>query len=762
MPNHLTGQARVKAIISGVVQGVGFRPFIYQLAHKHKLVGYVTNTSTGVEIEVEGSEEDVHAFLKAIPEERPPLALISSIKTHPLTPLGEEAFLIKKSQVYAHRSTLISPDVCICEDCLREVFDPNDRRHRYPFINCTNCGPRYTIIDDIPYDRPNTSMRKFPMCKECGSEYNDPGDRRFHAQPNACFQCGPEVFLYDKEKKPVLCNDPILETIKLLEKGFIVAIKGLGGFHLAVDAENSEAVMQLRERKPRKEKPFAIMSKDLNAISQYATISQADKELLTSFKRPIVLAPKKQPNTLSEGIAPGINNFGVMLPYTPLHYLLMEGKFWALVMTSGNITEEPICIDNHEAFSRLKGIADYFLIHNRDILQRSDDSVCQIINEKVRLIRRSRGYVPLPLFFDKDLPQVLACGAEEKNTICLTKENKVFVSQHIGELENLETLQFFEHVISHLKRILEIEPKILAYDLHPQYLSTKWALEQRGVKLIGIQHHHAHILSCLAENGDFSPVIGLALDGIGYGEDGRLWGGELLLVDKARYKRLAHLSYRPLPGGEKAIKAPWRMAISYLYPIYGKGLLELVLPFKGVIEQKRIEKVMYMIERGINCPLSSGLGRLFDAVSAMIGIKYHIDYSAQAAIELEMCQEETDEGYEFSVNTKQMPWEIDPNPVISAIVRDLKTGVPRGIISGRFHKGTVNMLVKICNLAREETGLKKIALSGGVFQNAYLISQMENRLKALGFIVYSHSQVPCNDGGISLGQATGVALLHDS
>jgi len=750
---------RVKVIICGVVQGVGFRPFIYQLAQKHRLGGCVTNTSTGVEIEVEGEEEDIEAFLKDISTKSPPLALINSIKTYPLTPLGEEAFLIKESQVYAHRSTLISPDVCICEDCLRELFDKNDRRYRYPFINCTNCGPRYTIIDDIPYDRANTSMRKFPMCKECAAEYNNPKSRRFHAQPNACFQCGPKVFLYDKEKRPIFCNDPILETIKLLKKGFIVAIKGLGGFHLAVDAENSESVMKLRKKKPRKGKPFAIMSKDLNAISQYANISQADRELLTSFQRPIVIVPKKEPNTLAEGIAPGIKNFGVMLPYTPLHYLLMEREFLALVMTSGNISEEPICIENDEAFSKLKGIADYFLIHDRDILQRSDDSVCQIINEKVRLIRRSRGYVPLPIFFDRDLPQVLACGALEKNTICLTKENKAFISQHIGDLENLESLQFFEHVISHLKRILEIEPEIVAYDLHPQYLSTKWALEQKGIKLIGVQHHHAHILSCLAENGDFSKVIGLALDGTGYGEDERLWGSEVLVVDKASYKRLAHLAYRPLPGGEKAIKEPWRMAISYLYPIYGRKLLELSLPLKEVIEKKKIEKIIYMIEHGINCPLSSGLGRLFDAVSAMLGIKYYIDYSAQAAIELEMCQEEADEGYEFFIDTKEMPWKIDPNPVISAIVEDLRRGVSRGIICGKFHKGIVNILVRICNLAREKTGLKKVALSGGVFQNAYLLTQMENKLKELGFVVYSHSQVPCNDGGISLGQTMKIALL---
>jgi len=752
---------RVKVVVSGVVQGVGFRPFIYRLAHKHRLAGYVTNTSRGVEIEVEGKEEDIDAFIKAITKNSPPIALISSIKTYPLTPLGEKAFLIKKSKVYAYRSTLISPDVCICEDCLRELFDKNDRRYRYPFINCTNCGPRYTIIDDIPYDRANTSMRKFPMCKECAAEYNNPKSRRFHAEPNACFKCGPKVFLYDKEKRPIFCNDPILETIKLLKKGFIVAIKGLGGFHLAVDAENSKAVMKLRKRKPRKEKPFAIMSKDLDDICQYANISEADRKLLTSLERPIVIVPKKEKNPLSEGIAPRIKNFGVMLPYTPLHYLLMEGGFLALVMTSGNISEEPICIENDEAFSKLKGIADYFLVHNRDILQRTDDSVCQIVNGKVRIIRRSRGYVPLPLFFDGDLPQVLAVGASEKNTICLTKENKAFISQHIGDLENLETLQFFEHVISHLKRILEIEPKILAYDLHPQYLSTKWALEQKGVKLIGVQHHHAHILSCLAENGDFSKVIGLALDGTGYGEDGRLWGGEILLVDKARYKRLAHLAYRPLPGGEKAIKEPWRMAISYLYPIYGRRLLELPLPLKKVIEQKKIEKIIYMIEHGINCPLSSGLGRLFDAAAAMIGIRYYIDYSAQAAIELEMCRDEVDEGYEFFIDTKEMPWKIDPNPAVLAIIQDLKRGVSRCIISGKFHKGIVDVLVRICSLAREKTGLKKIALSGGVFQNAYLLTQMENRLKELGFVVYSHCQVPCNDGGISLGQAMKVALLSN-
>lgn len=745
---------RVKVGIEGIVQGVGFRPFIYQLAHQYHLAGYVTNTSTGVEIEVEGETEDIETFLKAIPEQKPPLALITHISSKPIPLQNESVFQIKPSQVKAKRTTLISPDVCICEDCLRELFDPKDRRFRYPFINCTNCGPRYTIINDIPYDRANTSMRRFKMCPQCEAEYNDPTNRRFHAQPNACWECGPRVFLYDAHACEVPCDDPIKETIKLLEAGHIVAIKGLGGFHLAVDACNEAAVKRLRQRKCREEKPLAVMSRDIETIKIYAILTPEAITLLTSPQRPIVIVPQKQPNPLAPSIAPGILDFGVMLPYTPLHYLLMEGNYLALVMTSGNLSEEPICIDNEEAFRRLKGIADYFLIHNRDILQRSDDSVARIINGKARLIRRSRGYVPVPVFLERDFPHILACGGEEKNVVCLVKDNRAFLSQHIGDMENMETLSFFEHVITHLKRILEITPTIIAYDLHPEYLSTKWALEQQGVKLIGIQHHHAHIMSCLAENKDiFSPVIGLALDGTGYGPDGTLWGGEILLVNGANFKRLAHFKYYPLPGGAKAIKEPWRMGVSYLYPLYGEDIPKLPLVLNQSIPADQIRLICQVIKKQVHCPLSSGVGRLFDAVSALLGLKLKIAYSAQAAILLEMIREDVEKGYQFNLDTHHHPWQIDPAPVFKAIVEDIKAGISPSIISGRFHLGLVDILEEICVKLREKTRINKIALSGGVFQNSYVLEATENRLQTKGFIVYSHSQVPTNDAGIALGQA---------
>jgi hydrogenase maturation protein HypF len=750
---------RVKTLIQGIVQGVGFRPFIYRLARFYHLSGYVINTSNGVRVEIEGEEEDIKDFLEAISFKKPPLALITHIETSTIPLRDQNDFSISSSEVKEEKKTLISPDICVCKDCLEEMFDKKDRRYLYPFINCTNCGPRYTIISDIPYDRINTSMKRFKMCPHCQKEYEDPSNRRFHAEPNACPICGPKISLYNAKRGLIKHKDSIKEAINLLERGYILAIKGLGGFHLAVDAKNERAVERLRKRKHREEKPLAIMSKDIEAIKTYAFLCPEDISLLTSTQRPIVIVPRKKPNPLTQSLSPDTNDFGVMLPYTPLHYLLMEGDFKALVMTSGNISEEPICIDNAEAFRRLDGIADYFLMHNRDILGRCDDSIARVINGKPRLIRRSRGYVPLPIFLETSFPSVLACGAEEKNTICLLKDDCAFLSQHIGELENLETLSFFEHVIEHLKRILEIDPKIIAYDLHPQYLSTKWAKEKEGIKLIGIQHHHAHILSCLAENRDiFSPVIGLALDGTGYGSDGHLWGGEVLLVKSKAFKRLAHLFYYPLPGGYKAIKEPWRMAISYLYYIFGKDVFSLPLKINELIAKDKLQLVFQMIEKHVNCPLTSSLGRLFDAISAILGFKLSIAYSAQAAIFLEHIREETKEGYLFDLNINTNPWQIEPRPVIEEIIGDLKDNVPIDVISGRFHKGLVNVLKEVSLLAREKTGINKVALSGGVFQNSYILAELEMALIENGFIVYSHSQVPANDAGISLGQAVMAGL----
>ncbi|MBW2331310.1 MAG: carbamoyltransferase HypF [Deltaproteobacteria bacterium] len=509
----------LRLVVNGIVQGVGFRPFVYQLAHHYGLKGKVANTSSGVTIHIEGGEQRIQTFVHDLTEKSPPLAHITEISSSYEPARGYERFTIQDSQRRSSRLTLISPDMAICDDCLRELFDPKDRRYKYPFINCTNCGPRYTIIDDIPYDRPNTSMKHFKMCQQCRKEYDDPVNRRFHAQPNACAVCGPNVALYDNRRAPVLARDLIKRAAEFLKKGYIVAAKGLGGFHLAVDAENSDAVIRLRQRKHREEKPLALMSYDLDRIRRYAHIEPGEEVLLTSPQRPVVLLKKKYPNPLSPEISPRNRNFGVMLPYTPLHYLLLSYDFTALVMTSGNISEEPIAIDNQDAFERLGDIADYFLIHNRDIYLRSDDSIVRRLDGATRFIRRSRGYIP----------------------------THAFLSQHMGDLENLETYRFFELTVRHMKRILDIDPQIAAYDLHPDYLSTRYAQEQKGIKMIPVQHHHAHIVSCMAENRLNGPVIGLSFDGTGYGTDGRIWGGEVLIVETHQFTRAAHLAYLPMP-----------------------------------------------------------------------------------------------------------------------------------------------------------------------------------------------------------------------
>ena len=597
--------------INGIVQGVGFRPFVYQLAIAHKLQGRVSNTSSGVSIHIQGESSAIEAFSRELTQNPPPLAHITQV-TQDEAPLKEyRDFSIIKSQSQGHRFTLISPDVSICKDCLEELLDPDDRRYQYPFINCTNCGPRYTIIDDIPYDRPKTSMRNFQMCAQCQAEYDDPMDRRFHAQPNACPVCGPTVQLCDNQGTALAVQDPIAEAVGLLKAGHILAIKGLGGFHLVVDAENQVAVTALRERKHREEKPLAVMSYDVAAIRQYALASPEEEQLLLSPQRPIVLLPKKKPAMLAEGVSPHSRYYGVMLPYTPLHYLLLKDNFKALVMTSGNMSEEPIAIDNQDALERLKPMADYFLLHNRDIYLRSDDSVVKTINGQVRFFRRSRGYVPRPVFLKKPVRPILACGAELKNTICLTREDQAFLSQHVGDLENLATYNFFKKTIQHLKRILDIEPETIACDMHPDYLSTRYAREQDQIEVLEVQHHHAHIAACMAENQVEGSLIGLAFDGTGLGTDGHIWGGEILVASFDQFERVAHLAYVPMPGGASAIKEPWRMAISYLYRAYGKDLLCLDLPLFKKVKQHKIETIIAMIDKKINSPYTSSLGRLF-------------------------------------------------------------------------------------------------------------------------------------------------------
>ncbi|RKY87220.1 carbamoyltransferase HypF, partial [candidate division KSB1 bacterium] len=678
-----------KIEINGVVQGVGFRPFIYRLALKNNLKGYILNNSSGVEIEVEGYIEEIDNFLKEIQINPPPLAEITGISKTLSSLKKYDGFTIRESKAKEETLTLISPDISICDDCIKELFNTQDRRYLYPFINCTNCGPRYTIIEGIPYDRKNTSMKVFKMCRECQSEYDNPLNRRFHAQPNACPKCGPHVKLIDNNGNKIVDSNPLMKTIELLKNGRIVAIKGLGGFHLACDAENDYAVKTLRKRKHREEKPLAIMSENLDIIESFARVSLEEKKLLCSPQRPIVLLRKKIPNSISGYISPGNNYFGVMLPYTPLHYILLRGNFKALVMTSGNLTEEPIAFENMDALKRLNKIADYFLVHNREIYIRNDDSVYRIFNKKTYPIRRSRGYVPFPVFLKKKVPSVLGCGAELKNTICLTKGDKAFLSQHIGDMENYETLKSFEKSIEHLKNILEIEPEIIAYDLHPDYLSTKYALNLRNKKLIGVQHHFAHILSCMAENQLEETVIGISIDGTGYGTDGNIWGGEFLIVSEDDFERVAHFEYVPMPGGEKAIKEPWRMGLSYLYHTYGDELNNLDIKFLREIDTNDKRIILRMIEKNINSPLTSSCGRLFDGVASLISIRQNVKFEGQAAIELENKippdWKFSDRKYHYNIFSERGKKIIKIDGIIRGIVIDIMKRKSRNIISYKFH-----------------------------------------------------------------------------
>ncbi len=750
MPN-ITAAKRID--VNGIVQGVGFRPFVYNLALQYDLKGEVANTAAGVSILLEGSPEGIQAFETDLTENCPPLAHIVEITARSASVKPYTEFRIVKSRGQARMSTLISPDVSICDDCLRELFDPNDRRYLYPFINCTNCGPRYTIIDDIPYDRPTTSMRHFKMCDACQTEYDDPTNRRFHAQPNACAQCGPHVSLYDNRCKSLNTEDSIKMAAELIHQGQIVAVKGLGGYHLVVDALNSDAVMRLRRRKLREEKPFAIMSPDLESIREYARVRPEEETLLTSVQRPIVLLQKRNPNLISEAVAPGNKYWGVMLPYTPLHYLLLKNGFSALVMTSANLSEEPIAIDNEDAFERLADIADVFLTHNRDIYLRSDDSILKYTAGHKRYIRRSRGFVPIPVFLDREVPAILACGAELKNTICLTKGDKAFLSQHIGDLENMMTLDFFKLTAAHLQRILEIRPEIIACDMHPDYLSSLFAREQTDMRLIEVQHHHAHVVSCMAEHQLNGTVIGLAFDGTGYGPDGTIWGGEVLVADSQQFERAAHLAEVPMPGSNAAIKEPWRMAISYLQATFGENVLDLDLPFVKEIEPRKIKILLEMILKGVNCPQTSSLRRLFDAVAAIAGIRKQVNFEGQAAMELEMLAAGRGDAIYDIQWTSHGPIEIQPQTIIRGVVQDVHNGLSPAEISFKFHQTLIALFAEICETIRRRHDLNRVILSGGCFQNSLLLKGLIGQLEAKHFEVYAHQQVPANDGGIALGQA---------
>ena len=758
---------RRRLTVTGVVQGVGFRPFVYGLALQHGLTGFVGNDSGGVFIEVEGGETAVTHFHHSLIHHPPPLAHIEHVTSEELPAQGSRSFVIVHSQAQAAANTLISPDICLCDDCYRELFDPHNRRYRYPFINCTNCGPRFTIIKDIPYDRPLTTMADFAMCPVCQAEYNNPLDRRFHAQPNACPVCGPQVWLENGERLAGVGDEAVLAAQRLLAAGQIVAVKGLGGFHLACDATSDAALALLRARKGRVDKPFAVMARDVAAVRQFAHLSPAEEALLTSKERPILLLNQKEANALSPLVAPGNNTIGVMLPYTPLHYLLLEPQSPianrqspVLVMTSANYSNEPIVRDNDEARQRLAPLTDAFLMHNREIYGRCDDSVVRVIGERLSVngnpitdhllpLRRSRGYAPFPVKLPFAVPPTLAVGGELKATFCLAKGEYGYMSQHIGDMENWETLQAFEAAVSHYQAIFRAEPELLVCDLHPGYLSTRWAQEQTAVPVIAVQHHHAHIASVMAEHrlDGQTPVIGFSFDGTGYGTDGAVWGGELLLADYRGFTRAAHLKYVPLVGGDVAVKRPYRLALAHLH---AAGLAwDDDLPCVAACPADEQRVLRQMLAKQINSVPTSSMGRLFDAVAALLGIRQVVTYEGQAAIELEvMAARDVAEQYQFGWHGE----EIDPAPVLAEVVQDLRAGVAAAVIAARFHNAVADLIVQLSLQMRRGHGLNQVALSGGVFQNVTVLDTAVQRLRQHDFAVLTHHLVPPNDGGLALGQ----------
>jgi hydrogenase maturation protein HypF len=765
--------------VRGVVQGVGFRPFVYRLAHDHGLTGWVLNHSGGVDIEVEGPLPALDTFVHALTTEAPPLARIVAVEVADVPPNGYERFEIRHSVAEAGRYQLISPDIATCADCRRELLDPADRRYRYPFTNCTNCGPRFTIIRDIPYDRPLTTMQPFPMCPDCQREYDDPLDRRFHAQPNACPVCGPHIWLEQSGARLAERDEAMQLAGRMLLDGKVLAIKGLGGFHLACDATSPEAVQTLRARKGRPAKPLAVMMAALDDVRRHCHVTDAEAALLTSQQCPIVLLRWHDTadgvRDIAREVAPGNLYLGVMLPYTPLHHILLRDVGRPLVMTSGNLSEEPIAQSNDEARRRLGPLADAFLLHNRDIYARYDDSVMlkaqgtrnkheHPIPNTQYPIRRSRGYAPFPVRLTFQTRQILAVGAELKNTFCLTRDDFAFLSQHIGDMENLETLEHFEQSIELFKHLFRIEPELIAHDLHPDYFSTKYANEQMGksqypISNTPIQHHYAHIAACLADNGwtiEDGPAIGVAWDGTGYGLDGHIWGGEWFVGDYRGFERVAHLEYLPMPGGDAAVLNPWRLALGYVYALTGEA------PALPGISEQEARIVQQQVDRRLNTPLTSAVGRLFDTVAALIGVRHSVSYEAQAAIELEMLATrwaktqpalDTQLPYPFEIEGADGSAIVRLRRLLEAIQADVAAGATPGEIGWRFHRTMGEMLLVVCEYISQKTGLRTVALSGGVFQNRLLLSLAVPALEQAGFRVLLHRQVPCNDGGLSLGQA---------
>jgi len=750
---------RVQIQVRGLVQGVGFRPFVFSLAVRLALRGRVFNNGDGVLIDVEGDGSAIERFIAEVESNPPTLSVIESVERFDdLGPANYRDFRIIESASSGEKFAPVTADVATCDDCLRELFDPLDRRYRYPFINCANCGPRFTIIEDIPYDRAKTTMREFAMCRDCRVEYENPLDRRFHAEPIACHHCGPRLYLAPARGRgtapgPVYGEDVIYQASLLLSEGRIIAVKGVGGFHLACDALNAEAVERLRRRKYREDKPFAMMAGSVEVIKQYCAVSEAEESLLLSARRPIVLLERRPGAVIPPAVAPGVTTLGFMLPYAPLSHLLLQNLDRPLIMTSGNLSDEPICYEDQDAIDRLSRIADHLLLHNRRIHIRSDDSLARSQGGRETILRRSRGYAPAPIKTRFEFSrEILACGAELKNTFCFARGRDAFLSHHIGDLENLETLQSFQKGIDHFKRLFGLRPAVIAHDLHPDYISTKYAvaLDDELTK-VGVQHHHAHIASCMVDNRIEGEVIGVAMDGLGFGEDGRFWGGEFFIADFARAERVAHLDYVPMPGGTKAIREPWRMAAIYLHRAFGDDFLDLKLPFVKRLDKRAWATLRKVAASGVNSPETSSMGRLFDAVASLVGLRDTINYEGQAAVELEaIADRNLTQGYEFELTSEGV---IKAEQVILRAAEDLLADVSPQAVSARFHLGVAGMIVSIALRLRVERRLNRVVLSGGVFQNMYLLAEVCRSLELNGFDVFTHRRTPANDGGVSLGQA---------
>lgn len=742
--------------IHGIVQGVGFRPFIHRLVRQYQLKGTIKNTSSGVELELDGERSVLEKLVKEIPQRAPALAVIEAIETtYGLAIAGFESFTILASKQEQFRNTLISPDICICDDCLRELMTPGDRRYHYPFINCTNCGPRFTIIKDVPYDRAKTSMSVFPMCTECDSEYHNIENRRYHAQPDACPVCGPIAFFADAEgNRQAEGEKAILKARSLLRDGKILAIKGLGGMHLACRCDDPAITMELRRRKQRDEKPFAVMCRDVSSAKNYCDVSPEEEAVLNGKRRPIVLLRKKTEREANLGHLSENRDLGVMLPYTPLHYLLFGEEFDALVMTSANLSDTPIVYQNEEAIEKLRGIADGFLLHNRDIQTRCDDSLCMVLGENEYFLRRSRGYVPYPVRISdqESLPSVLACGAEQKASFCLTKAGHAFPCQHIGDLKNFETFEHYQDQVNHFQHLFDIKPQAVACDLHPDYLSAEYArtiCDKRQIPLIQVQHHHAHLASCMADNRLDGSVIGMIWDGTGLGTDGTIWGGECLTGGYYGFQRFGSIRPIPLIGGDRAVKDLDRIAYALLRDAG-----------EDADWMTNADSYRAMLDSRLNCPQSSGMGRLFDGVASILDIKTHASYEGQGAILLEAAAGEEESGilpFEMAEETDLLLF--DWRKAISALIEEKKKGTPAGILAARFMNTLIEMAVLQCRAAREATGLSRVVLSGGTFQNRYLMQSLPQRLLDQKFGVYCHKRVSCNDEGLSLGQAA-IALYQ--